>query len=175
MESSSTWCNGETGSQDGAWTRLCVLELKAASLCPMKEEQFSSLGLDPITSSCGCSNEARVCEWRLCGPCNRHRVGLRGEQRRVALPVGPDHPPGLPRSWVRRWRRPPLRSPLCGGWGQPPHWDWTPENQAERAGTPEAQAPRVLHADAVGPVKGKLVPGPRQAASAEEELAAVQG
>lgn len=50
---------------------------------------------------------------------------------------------------------PPAALPLCGGWGQPPHWDWTPENQAERAGTPEAQAPRVLHADAVGPVKGK--------------------
>lgn len=67
----------------GTWTRLCVLELEAASLCPMEEEQISSLGLAPITSSCGCSNEARVCEWGLRGPCNRHRAGLRGEQRRV--------------------------------------------------------------------------------------------
>lgn len=91
-----------------AWTRLCVLELKTASLCPMEEEQFSSLGLAPITSSCGCSNEARVCKCGLPGPCNRHRVGLRGEQRRVILPVGPDHPPGFP-----CWRSEGGDAPRC--------------------------------------------------------------
>lgn len=40
-----------------------------------------------------------------------------------------------------------------------------PENQAEQAGTPEAQAPHALHADAVGPPQGTQCLAPWQLAA----------